>query len=54
MVEEKPKYDAMTGKKLGEKELDSYIVVGGLIVGIVATLIVPFVGMVAGIAEQST
>ena len=49
MLEEKPKYDAMTGEKLGKKKPDTSLVIGGLIVGIIATLLVPFVGMVAGL-----
>jgi|BarGraIncu00222A_1022003.scaffolds.fasta_scaffold21888_5 Mn2+/Fe2+ NRAMP family transporter len=39
----------MTGEKLGEKKPDTFLVVGGLIIGIIATLIVPFIGMVAGL-----
>ena len=49
MNEERPKFDAMTGERLGEKKPDTYLIVGGLIVGILATLVVPFVGMVAGL-----
>ena len=48
-MEEKAKYDAMTGEKLGEKKPDTFLVIGGLIVGIIAALIVPFIGIVAGL-----